>query len=72
MLRERLAPSLLLLFLALSFASSANAKNNPPTQPVNLNTATAEKSPQMRNAYRSFKSVDDLVALRGLGAKRLE
>jgi competence ComEA-like helix-hairpin-helix protein len=84
--RERLASSLLLLLLALSFAISANAKKKPPTQPLNLHTATseelqqvpgiepatAEKSLQPRKSYGPTKSVDDLLATRGLGAKRLE
>jgi len=84
--RERLVPSLLLLFLALSLAISANAKKKPPAKPVNLNTATSEdlqqvpgigpatadKILQMRKSYGAFKSVDDLLAIRGLGPKRLE
>ena len=62
------------------------AKKKPPAKPVNLNTATSEelqqvpgigpvtagKILQMRKSYGSFKSVDDLLAIRGLGAKRLE
>jgi comEA protein len=62
------------------------AKKKPPATPVNLNTAaseelqqvpgigpvTAEKILQMRKWYGPFKSVDDLLAIRGLGPKRLE
>jgi competence ComEA-like helix-hairpin-helix protein len=62
------------------------AKKKPPAAPINLNTATsdelqlvpgigpvtAEKILQMRKSYGAFKSVDDLLAIRGLGAKRLE
>jgi competence protein ComEA len=62
------------------------AKKKPPGAPVNLNTATAEdlqqvpgigpataeKILQMRKSYGAFKSVDDLLAIRGIGAKRLE
>jgi competence protein ComEA len=62
------------------------AKKKPPGAPVNLNTATAEqlqlvpgigpatadKILQMRKAYGAFKSVDDLLAIRGIGPKRLE
>jgi competence protein ComEA len=58
----------------------------PPAQPVNINTAdstqlqlvpgigpsTAEKILQMRKSYGSFKSVNDLTAIRGIGPKRLE
>jgi competence protein ComEA len=53
---------------------------------VNINTATseelqlvpgigpvtAEKILQMRKSYGPFKSVHDLLAIRGLGPKRLE
>ncbi len=62
------------------------AKKKPPARPVNLNTATSEelqqvpgigpatagKILQMRKTYGPFKSVDDLLAIRGLGPKRLE
>ena len=78
-----LAIQLSLFFLLLA-ASSATKK--PPAQPVNINTAdstqlqvilgigpsTAEKIPQMRKSYGSFKSVNDLTAIRGIGPKRLE
>ena len=61
-------------------------KKKPPSKPVNINTATseeleqvpgigpatAEKILQMRKSYGPFKSVDDLLAIRGLGPKRLE
>jgi competence ComEA-like helix-hairpin-helix protein len=75
------------LFLSLIFcAAMFPAKKKPPARPVNLNTATsqelqqvpgigpatAEKILQMRKSYGPFKSVDDLLAIRGLGAKRLE
>jgi competence ComEA-like helix-hairpin-helix protein len=67
-------------------ASAAAGKKKPPAQPININTAnseqlqqvpgigpaTADKILQMRKSYGPFKSVDDLLAIRGLGAKRLE
>jgi competence ComEA-like helix-hairpin-helix protein len=70
-----------LFFVALS---SANKK--PPTQPININSAdssqlqlvpgigpsTAEKILQMCKSYGAFKSVNDLMAIRGIGPKRLE
>src|SRR6266404_3107234 len=77
----------IVLFLGLIFSASADAgKKKPRAQPVALNTATseelqqvpgigpatAEKILQMRKSYGPFKSVDDLLAIRGLGAKRLE
>jgi competence protein ComEA len=78
-----LAIHLSLCFLLVA-ASSATKK--PPAQPVNINTAdstqlqlvpgigpsTAEKILQMRKSYGSFKSVNDLTAIRGIGPKRLE
>ena len=74
------------LLLSLLFAPCALAKKKPPAKPVNINTAnseelqqvpgigpaTAEKILQMRKSYGAFKSVDDLLAVRGLGPKRLE
>lgn len=78
--------SLLVLLLFLTAALSVAGKKKPPTKPVNLNTATleelqqvpgigpatAEKILQMRKSYGRFKNVDDLLAIRGLGPKRLE
>jgi len=75
--------SLCLLFF-LSVATNAG-KKKPPVKPVNINTATSEelqqvpgigpataqKILQMRKSYGPFKSVDDLLAIRGLGQKRL-
>src|SRR5260221_8898532 len=77
---------LFLLSCFLLFCNSLEAKKKPPAKPVDLNTATseelqqvpgigpatAEKILQMRKSYGAFKSVDDLLAIRGLGAKRLE
>ena len=83
----RLFASLLLLFSALCLtAADLSANKKPPAAPVNLNTAkseelqqvpgigpvTAEKILQMRKAYGAFKSVDDLLAIKGIGHKRLE
>jgi competence protein ComEA len=76
-----------ILFISVLFSSAALAgEKKPPAQPVNINTAnseqlqlapgigpaTAEKILQMRKSYGAFKSVDDLLAIRGLGPKRLE
>jgi competence ComEA-like helix-hairpin-helix protein len=76
-----------ILFIGLLFPPAGFAgKKKPPEKPVNLNTATSEelqlvpgigpvtadKILKMRKSYGSFKSVDDLLAIRGLGAKRLE
>src|SRR5882762_6786084 len=77
----------IVLFLGLIFSASADAgKKKPRAKPVALNTATsgelqqvpgigpatAEKILQMRKSYGSFKSVDDLRAVRGIGPKRIE
>ena len=76
----------LCVFLLCFFVSCVSAKKKPPAKPVNINTAssaelqqvpgigpaTAEKILQMRKSYGAFKSVDDLLAIRGLGPKRLE
>jgi competence protein ComEA len=79
--------SLLFLSLSLICAPPVlGGKKKPPLKPVNINTATseelqqvpgigpatAEKILQMRKSYGAFKSVDDLLAIRGLGQKRLE
>jgi competence ComEA-like helix-hairpin-helix protein len=79
--------SLLFLFVSLIYSPVVlGGKKKPPAKPVNLNTATAEelqqvpgigpataeKILQMRKSYGAFKSVDDLLAIRGLGPKRLE
>lgn len=81
----RLFLSFLLLNLIFG-AAILSAKKKPPLKPVNLNTAgsvelqrvpgigpaTAEKILQMRKSYGAFKSVDDLLAIKGIGKKRLD
>src|SRR5713101_1708678 len=76
----------ILVFGLLFPQSLLGTKKKPPERPVNLNTATSEqlqqvpgigpatagKILQMRKTYGPFKSVDDLLAIRGLGPKRLE
>jgi comEA protein len=67
-------------------AGASHATKKPPLQPININAATSEelqqvpgigpatadKILQMRKSYGPFKSVDDLLAIRGLGKKRLD
>lgn len=62
------------------------SKKKPPVHPVNLNSAsalelqqvpgigpsTADKILQMRKSYGAFKSVDDLLAIKGVGPKKLD
>ena len=68
--------------LLLCVAQNLSAKK-PPVHPVNLNSAssaelqlvpgigpsTADKILQMRKSYGAFKSVDDLLAIKGIGQK---
>src|SRR5271168_2689450 len=75
-----------ILLLCLFLCPAVFAKKKPPAAPVNLNTATSEqlqqvpgigpsmadKILQMRKSYGAFKSVDDLLAVRGIGPKRLD
>ncbi len=82
-LRTVILPWLFALLLAVG-ASAATKK--PPLHPINLNSAnsdelqqvpgigpaTADKILQMRKSYGAFKSVDDLLAIRGIGKKRLD
>ena len=78
--------SLSVLALCFAFAAISGATKKPPLKPININTAnseelqqvpgigpaTAEKILQMRKSYGTFKSVDDLLAIKGIGKKRLE
>jgi len=78
--------SWLLCLLNLGCADAVLAKKKPPIHPINLNSAsaaelqlvpgigpsTADKILEMRKSYGAFKSVDDLLAIKGIGAKRLE
>jgi comEA protein len=78
--------SLLLLAMFLCVAAVNATSKKPPAHPVNINSAsagqlqqvpgigpaTAEKILQMRKSYGAFKSVDDLLAIRGIGPKRLD
>ena len=78
--------SLSILAVCFVFALSSGATKKPPLKPININSAnseelqqvpgigpaTAEKILQMRKSYGAFKSVDDLLSIRGIGKKRLE
>ncbi len=87
MRRSQVLRVLLSLCLIFFFSAAVcPAKKKPPLKPVNINTAnseelqqvpgigpaTAQKILQMRKSYGAFKSVDDLLAIRGLGQKRLD
>jgi competence ComEA-like helix-hairpin-helix protein len=82
--RTALLSSFFALFVLAAVTTAATKK--PPLQPINLNAAnseelqqvpgigpaTAEKILLMRKSYGAFKSVDDLLAIRGIGKKRLD
>ena len=65
---------------------AAVAKKKPPAHPININTAssadlqqvpgigpsTAQKILDTRKSYGAFKTVDDLLAIKGIGPKKLE
>ena len=77
---------LLMLASFLLVASLHATSKKPPVHPININSASSEqlqqvpgigpatagKILQMRKSYGPFKSVDDLLAIRGIGPKRLE
>ena len=85
LLRMSFRPVFVILAATL-ISLTCGATNKPPIKPVNINTATSEQLQQvpgigpattekillMRKSYGSFKSVDDLLAIKGLGKKRLE
>jgi competence protein ComEA len=74
------------LFLSLVPFSLAYAKKKPPAHPINITTAgateleqvpgigpsTAQKILDTRKSYGHFKSVDDLLSIKGIGPKKLE
>ena len=78
--------SLALFALTLATIPAALAKKKPPAHPININTAgatelqqvpgigpsTAQKILDTRKSYGSFKTVDDLLAIKGIGPKKLE
>ena len=77
-----------LCFVVFAFCilPAALAKKKPPVHPININTAgatelqqvpgigpsTAQKILNTRKSYGAFKSVDDLLAIKGIGPKKLE
>jgi competence ComEA-like helix-hairpin-helix protein len=86
--RRHLPARFFLCLLVLAFCSipPALAKKKPPAHPINLNTAgatelqqvpgigpsTAQKILDTRKSYGAFKSVDDLLTIKGIGPKKLE
>ena len=80
------ALSLLLLCFTLLAAQAAIAKKTPPVAPLDLNTATAAQFAQVpgigpatakaivqfRQKSGPFQRVEDLLAIRGISARRLD
>jgi competence ComEA-like helix-hairpin-helix protein len=79
--------AVLLLSCVFAFVPAASpATKKPPAHPIDINSAnsaqlqevpgigpaTADKILAMRKSYGAFKSVDDLLSVRGIGPKRLE
>ena len=64
----------------------ATTKKKPPAHPININTASAAELEEVpgigpatakeildtRKSYGAFKSVDDLLAIKGIWPKRLD
>jgi len=79
-------PGIAAAFTFAALCLPASPQSPVPAAPIDLNTATSEqlqqvpgigpstadKILQMRKSYGAFKSVDDLLAVRGIGPKRLE
>jgi competence protein ComEA len=84
-LRQRVG-SILLLCCTLLAARAAIGKKIPPTAPLDLNTATAAQLAQVpgigavtakaivqfREKSGRFERVEDLLAIRGISARKLE
>jgi len=80
------ACSLLVLCCALLVARAASGKKIPPSAPLDLNTATAAQLAQVpgigaataraivqfRQKSGPFERVEDLLAIRGISARKLE
>jgi competence protein ComEA len=75
-----------LLVAALLWPLAATAAKKPPAKPVNLNTATVEELAQLpgvgeviaarivrhRQVSGKFRSVDELLIVRGISRKKLD
>jgi competence protein ComEA len=84
--RRWLGAALLLAFSEAFLPVAVATTKKPPPRPININSAnstelqqvpgigpaTADKILQMRKSYGAFESADDLLAIRGIGKKRLD
>src|SRR5579871_1866762 len=82
----RVAQCWLLGCALLCVPAAFPATKKPPTHPIDINSAnsaqlqevpgigpaTADKILRTRKSYGAFKSVDDLLSVRGIGPKKLE
>ena len=71
--------------LLITHGAFSNGKKRPPRHPININTAnsaelqevpgigpsTAEKILKMRKVHGPFRNVEELLAIKGIGKKRL-
>jgi len=74
------------ILLALVLCTAADAKKSPPTKPIDLNAAnvkelqqlpgvgpvTAQRIIDLRQKSGRFHRVEDLLAVRGISAKKLD
>ncbi|MGB9242038.1 MAG: helix-hairpin-helix domain-containing protein [Candidatus Acidiferrales bacterium] len=83
----RIEITLLIIVIVLSLCSNvALAQKTPPTQPINLNTATiaqletlpgigpntAKSIVDFRNHSGPFQRIEDLLAIKGISKSKLE
>ena len=87
MQRRRLTAAVFLCILwALAFCGGARAEKHPPSKPIDLNAAsamelqqlpgvgpvTAQRIVDLRAKSGHFHRVEDLLAVRGISAKKLD
>jgi DNA uptake protein ComE-like DNA-binding protein len=76
MLHTRLALAFVILLATLATLPAAVANKKPPAAPVNLNTASSEELQLVPGigpaTAEKILQMDDLLAIKGIGPKRLE
>lgn len=84
--RWRMRIFLIAAGVCLALCATAQTKKQPPAKPLDLNTATIEQLQQLpgigpvtaksivrfRSRSGPFRRVEDLLAVRGIGKRRLE
>jgi competence ComEA-like helix-hairpin-helix protein len=85
-MKHRLRACLLLLCCTLLLVAAAGARKKPPAEPLDVNTATAAQLEQVpgigpatakaivkfRRKSGPFERIEDLLAIRGISARKLE